>query len=102
MMKFIAHFSLIGAWFELRSSKIFGLNEVKGTYILSPSHCPLIMFGCLFLYRMLANFMGWDKQDKEKHIEEEGLADYWDALKADRDKPPMMGRVLHYKENYGM
>ena len=46
--------------------------------------------------------MGWDKQDKEKHIEEEGLADYWDALKADRDKPPMMGRVLHYKENYGM
>ncbi len=69
MMKFIAHFSLLGAWFELRSSKIFGLNENKGINILSPSHCPLILFGCLFLYRLLVYFMGWDKPEKEKHIE---------------------------------
>jgi hypothetical protein len=25
--------------------------------------------------------------NKEKYIEEEGLVDYWDALKAEKDKP---------------
>lgn len=51
----------------------------------------MIVFGCLSFYYVLHEFMDWMnllKEDKkDKYIEEEGLADYWDALKADRDKP---------------
>ena len=40
---------------------------------------------------MLHEFMDWmnllQEDKKDKYIEEEGLADYWDALKAERDKP---------------
>jgi hypothetical protein len=65
-MKVLALISLPGAWFELRSSKIFGTDEKKG-----------------FL-----DWINWRKEDnKEKYIEEEGLVDYWDALKAEKDKP---------------
>ena len=46
------------------------------------------------------NLLQEDKKDK--YIEEEGLADYWDALKAERDKPWIMGRALYYKEKYGL
>jgi|LakMenEpi03Aug12_release.lakeMendotaPanAssembly.Ray.scaffolds.fasta_scaffold217882_2 hypothetical protein len=90
-MKVLALISLPGAWFELRSSKIFGTDEKKGFFLLSPAHNPLIVFGILVSYYLSHEFLdwiNWRKEDnKEKYIEEEGLVDYWDALKAEKDKP---------------
>ena len=67
------------------------IDSTKGFFLLSPSHNPIIVFGCLAFYYVLHEFMDWmnllQEDKKDKYIEEEGLADYWDALKAERDKP---------------
>jgi hypothetical protein len=129
LMKYIGLISLLGSWYQLSSHKIFETDPrtihknaagqspkqeaapiedddgLKMTFQDGPLILFIFVFSYFAFYWIRKYVLRIDDSSEDKYAKMqliEGLADYWAALKPDKDKPVMIGRELYFIDKYRM